>query len=151
MLFAGRYSIGTRFGVLPGSNLEELPPAPRGVLSMACTAFLGTHGHPSASMDAKAICTVQQAENGIKITKIRWQVTGAVPGLTPEQFAATRTEPKRRAPSSMRSTSTSRSTSRQPSRRKSWQRIERANELFARFAGDFTSASRSDAPHTCAR
>ena len=65
---------------------------------MAFTAFLGTHGHPSASIDTETICTVEQVENGLKITKIRLQVTGTVPGLMQEHFATYALEGEKTCP-----------------------------------------------------
>ena len=66
------YSAGTRFGDLPGSNPEELlAGAHSACYSMAFTLFRATNGHPSSSIDTKAICTIEQVENGFKITNIR--------------------------------------------------------------------------------
>jgi len=93
------YSAGTRFGDLPGSNPEELlAGAHAACYSMAFTAFLGTSGHPSASIDTKALCTIEQVETGFKITKIRLQVVGTVPGLTQEQFASYAHEAEKTCP-----------------------------------------------------
>ena len=93
------YSVGTRFGVLPGTNPEELlAGAHSACYSMAFTLFLATSGHPSSSIDTKAICTIEQVENGFKITKIRLQVTGTVPGITQEQFATYAHEAEKTCP-----------------------------------------------------
>ena len=65
---------------------------------MAFTLFLATIGHPSSSIDTKAICTIEQVETDFKITKIRLQVTGTVPGITQEQFATYAHEAEKTCP-----------------------------------------------------
>ena len=82
------YSFATRFGDKPGTNPEELLAASHAACySMALTFFLGNQGHKSNKIDTKAICTVDQAGAGFKITRMHLHVTGDVPGLTKEQFA----------------------------------------------------------------
>jgi osmotically inducible protein OsmC len=83
------YSFATRFGEKPGTNPEELLAASHAACySMALTFFLGNQGHKSNRIDTQATCTVAQAGDGFKITRMHLQVTGDVPGLTEEQFAA---------------------------------------------------------------
>jgi osmotically inducible protein OsmC len=82
------YSFSTRFGETPGTNPEELLAASHAACySMALTFFLSTQGQKPASIDTKATCTVDQVGAGFKITKMRLEVSGDVPGITQEQFA----------------------------------------------------------------
>ncbi|MGB8266462.1 MAG: OsmC family protein [Candidatus Velthaea sp.] len=82
------YSFATRFGGQPGTNPEELLAASHAACySMALTFLLANSGHKSNSIDTQATATVDQVGAGFKITRVRLQVTGDVPGLTQEQFA----------------------------------------------------------------
>jgi osmotically inducible protein OsmC len=82
------YNFSTRFGDNPGTNPEELLAAAHAACySMALTFFLSNNGQKPAGIDTMAVCTVEPHDGGFKITKMKLQVTGDVPGLTQEQFA----------------------------------------------------------------
>jgi osmotically inducible protein OsmC len=82
------YNFSTRFGDHPGTNPEELLAAAHAACySMALTFFLGNNGQKPNSIDTTAVCTVEPHDGGFRITKMKLQVTGDVPGLTQEQFA----------------------------------------------------------------
>jgi osmotically inducible protein OsmC len=59
---------------------------------MALTFFLGNNGQQPKRIDTTAVCTVEPVEGGFKISKMTLQVSGEVPGLTQEQFAAYATQ-----------------------------------------------------------
>jgi osmotically inducible protein OsmC len=82
------YSFATRFGETPGTNPEELLAASHAACySMALTFFLANNGQASTSIDTTAVCTVEPFDGGFKVTKMKLQVMGDVPGITQEQFA----------------------------------------------------------------
>ena len=93
------YSVATRFGDQPGTNPEELLAAAHAACySMALTAFLNRQNQSPASIDTQAVCTIDQAGDGFKITHIRLRITGNVPGLTQEQFADYATQAEKTCP-----------------------------------------------------
>ena len=78
--FAGDYSFATRFEGAKGTNPEEL--------SMALSAGLEAAKTPSTRISTKASCTVEKVGDGFRITKMRLEVRGEVPGLDQAGFAA---------------------------------------------------------------
>jgi osmotically inducible protein OsmC len=86
--FEGDYSFPTRFEGAKGTNPEELIAAAHAAcLSMALSAGLEKTGTPATRISTKASCTIEKAGDGFKITKMRLEVRGAVPGLDQAGFA----------------------------------------------------------------
>jgi len=86
--FEGDYSFATRFESARGTNPEELIAAAHAAcLSMALSAGLEKGGTPATRISTKASCTVDKAGEGFKITRMRLEVRGKVPGLDQAGFA----------------------------------------------------------------
>ena len=85
--FEGDYSFPTRFEGARGTNPEELIAAAHAAcLSMALSGGLEKAGKPATRISTKAYCTVEKVGDGFKITKMRLEVTGKVPGMDPAGF-----------------------------------------------------------------
>ena len=69
---------------------------------MALSVGLTQAGTPPESLATEAHVTVAQVEGGFGITKIELSVTGKVPGLDADGFAARRRRARRRAARSRR-------------------------------------------------
>ena len=86
--FEADYSFGTRFDGAAGTNPEELIAAAHAAcLSMALSAGLEAAGTPPTRVSTTAHCTVEKVGDGFKITKIRLETRGEVPGLDQAGFA----------------------------------------------------------------
>ena len=80
------YSFKTRFedGV-PETNPEELLAAAHaGCFTMAVASMLTEKNFTPASLDTEATVTLE----GLSITKVHLSITGSVPGMSAEDFAA---------------------------------------------------------------
>ncbi|MGH7515346.1 MAG: OsmC family peroxiredoxin [Gemmatimonadales bacterium] len=87
--FAGDYSFATRFEGAKGTNPEELIAAAHAAcVSMALSAGLEAAKTPPTRVSTKASCTVEKVGDGFRITKMRLEVRGEVPGLDQAGFAA---------------------------------------------------------------
>ena len=85
--FQGSYNFGTRFEGEKGTNPEELIAAAHAAcLSMALAAGLEAAGTPATRIATTAKCTVEKAGDGFKITKMRLEVRGEVPGIDAARF-----------------------------------------------------------------
>jgi osmotically inducible protein OsmC len=85
--FEGDYSFPTRFEGAKGTNPEELIAAAHAAcLSMALSAGLEKSGTPATRVSTKASCTIEKVGDGFKITRMRLEVTGKVPGLDQARF-----------------------------------------------------------------
>ena len=82
------YSFATRFEQKPGTNPEELIAAAQAACySMAFAHTLAGKGYKPQSVETHATCSLSpQAEGGFKITKMRLDVRGQVPGIDEETF-----------------------------------------------------------------
>ena len=81
--FSGRFESGT------GTNPEELLASSHAsCFTMALSVGLTQAGNPPESLATDADVTVDQVEGGFAITKIALSVTGKVPGLDADGFAA---------------------------------------------------------------
>src|SRR5688572_649741 len=81
--FSGRFESGT------GTNPEELLGAAHAsCFTMALSVGLSQAGTPPESLATDAKVTVAQVDGGFGITKIELSVTGKVPGLDADGFAA---------------------------------------------------------------
>ena len=88
-VLSGDYSFATRFESEKGTNPEELIAAAHAsCLSMALSATLEAAKTPAKRIITKASCTVDKVGEGFKITKMRLEVRGEVPGLDDAGFRA---------------------------------------------------------------
>jgi lipoyl-dependent peroxiredoxin len=86
--FEGDYSFATRFESARGTNPEELIAAAHAAcLSMALSGVLEKGGTPATRISTKAACTAEKVGDGFKITRMRLEVRGKVPGLDQAKFA----------------------------------------------------------------
>jgi osmotically inducible protein OsmC len=87
--FAGDYSFSTRFEGAKGTNPEELIAAAHAsCLSMALSLGLEAAKTPPTRIRTKASCTIEKVGDGFRITKMRLEVRGEVPGLDQKGFEA---------------------------------------------------------------
>jgi osmotically inducible protein OsmC len=85
--FEGDYSFATRFENVRGTNPEELIAAAHAAcLSMALSAELEKNRTPATRITTKAACTVEKVGDGFKITRMRLEVRGTVPGADQAGF-----------------------------------------------------------------
>jgi lipoyl-dependent peroxiredoxin len=86
--FQGDYSFPTRFESAKGTNPEELIAAAHAAcFSMALSAGLEKAGTPATRVSTTATCTIEKAGEGFKITKMRLETQGEVPGIDQAGFA----------------------------------------------------------------
>jgi lipoyl-dependent peroxiredoxin len=86
--FEGDYSFATRFEGARGTNPEELIAAAHAAcLSMALSGGLEKAGTPATRITTRAACTVEKVGDGFKITRMRLEVRGKVPGADQAAFA----------------------------------------------------------------
>ena len=98
-VFEGDYSFVTRFEGAKGTNPEELIAAAHAAcLSMALSAGLEKSGTPATRISTKASCTVEKVGDGFKITRMRLEVRGKVPGVDQAGFAKAAEEAKKGCP-----------------------------------------------------
>lgn len=86
ILNESNYSFKTRFEEgEKGTNPEELLGAAHaGCFTMSVAAILTKKGLTPKSLDTKAAVTLE----GLNITTVHLSITGAVPGITAEEFSA---------------------------------------------------------------
>jgi lipoyl-dependent peroxiredoxin len=97
--FEGDYTFATRFEGARGTNPEELIAAAHAAcLSMALSAGLEKNGTPASRISTKASCTVDKVGDGFKITRMRLEVRGQVPGLDQSGFASAAEAAKKGCP-----------------------------------------------------
>ncbi len=97
--FEGDYTFATRFENARGTNPEELIAAAHAAcLSMALSAGLEKNRTPATRITTNAACTVEKVGEGFKITRMRLEVRGKVPGLDQAGFAKAAEEAKRGCP-----------------------------------------------------
>ena len=85
--FEGDYSFPTRFEGAKGTNPEELIAAAHAAcFSMALALVLEKAGTPPARVSTTARCTVEKVGDGFKITRIRLETRGEVPGADQAAF-----------------------------------------------------------------
>ncbi|KAB2966400.1 MAG: OsmC family protein [Thermoanaerobaculia bacterium] len=84
----GKYSFGTRFEEVPGTNPEELIGAAHaGCFSMALSGALGKAGFAPQRVATEAKVHLTLGEGGFSISRIELDCVATVPGITPEAFA----------------------------------------------------------------
>ncbi|HLB37800.1 MAG TPA: OsmC family peroxiredoxin [Gemmatimonadales bacterium] len=85
--FKGDYTFATRFEGKAGTNPEELIAAAHAAcFSMALSAGLEKAGTPATRITTKAACTLESGGGGSKITKMRLETRGTVPGVDQAAF-----------------------------------------------------------------
>jgi osmotically inducible protein OsmC len=83
----GDYTFATRFEGAKGTNPEELIAAAHAAcLSMALSGALEAAGTPATRISTKAACTIDKVAAGFKITRMRLEVRGEVPGIDQAAF-----------------------------------------------------------------
>jgi lipoyl-dependent peroxiredoxin len=86
--FQGSYTFATRFESAKGTNPEELIAAAHAsCLSMALSLVLEKAGTPPTRITTTASTTVDKVGEGFRITRIRLEVRGQVPGVDQSAFA----------------------------------------------------------------
>ena len=86
--FQGNYSFSTRFEGAKGTNPEELIAAAHAsCLSMALSHGLDSAGTPAKRITTTASASIGQVGNGFRITRMRLEVRGEVPGIDQAAFA----------------------------------------------------------------
>jgi osmotically inducible protein OsmC len=84
----GMYSFSTRFEGAQGTNPEELIAAAHAsCLSMALSGVLEKAGTPPTRINTTAFATIDKVGDGFKITRMRLEVRGEVPGVDQAAFA----------------------------------------------------------------
>lgn len=85
--FKGDYSFATRFGDTPGTNPEELIAAAHAAcFSMALALGLEQAGTPATRISTNATCRVEKVADGFKITNMKLETRGVVPGIDQAAF-----------------------------------------------------------------
>jgi len=85
--FRGDYTFATRFEGKSGTNPEELIAAAHAAcFSMALSAGLERAGTPATRITTTASCTLETVGGGPKITKMRLETRGTVPGIDQAAF-----------------------------------------------------------------
>jgi lipoyl-dependent peroxiredoxin len=85
--FRGDYSFATRFEGAKGTNPEELLAASHAAcFSMALSVGLELAGTPATRITTTAHCTVDKVGDGFKVTTMRLDVRGVVPGASAAAF-----------------------------------------------------------------
>ena len=86
--YQGQYSFKSRFESGTGTNPEELIAAAHAAcISMALALGLEQAGTPPTRISTTAKCTVEKAGEGFKITRMKLEVRGQVPGVDGAAFA----------------------------------------------------------------
>jgi osmotically inducible protein OsmC len=85
--FSGAYSFSTRFEGARGTNPEELLAAAHAAcLGMALTGGLEAAGKPPTRITTNAACTIDKVDGGFRITTMKLEVRGVVPGMDKAAF-----------------------------------------------------------------
>ena len=97
--FGGDYTFATRFESAKGTNPEELLAAAHAAcFSMALSAGLEAAKTPATRISTNAACTVEKVGDGFRITKMRLEVRGEVPGVDQAGFQAAAQKAKEGCP-----------------------------------------------------
>jgi lipoyl-dependent peroxiredoxin len=87
-IIQGSYSFPTRFEGAKGTNPEELIAAAHAsCLSMALSGVLEKGGTPATRITTTASATIDKVGDGFRITRMRLEVRGEVPGMEQGAFA----------------------------------------------------------------
>ena len=86
-VYEGPYSFASRFETGDGTNPEELLAAAHaGCLSMALAAALERAGTPATMIATRADATLEKVGEAFRITRIKLEVRGTVPGVSADAF-----------------------------------------------------------------
>ena len=86
-IFEGSYSFPSRFEEGVGTNPEELIAAAHAAcLSMALAAGLERAGTPAERVSTRASAMLEKVGESFRITKMRLEVKGKVPGIEGQVF-----------------------------------------------------------------
>jgi lipoyl-dependent peroxiredoxin len=97
--FSGDYSFPTRFEGAKGTNPEELiASAHAACLSMALSAGLEAAKTPPTRISTTASCTIEKVGDGFRLTRMRLEVRGEVPGIDDAAFKAAAEKAKEGCP-----------------------------------------------------
>ena len=97
--FSGDYSFPTRFEGAKGTNPEELIAAAHAAcLSMALSAGLEAAKTPPTRISTTASCTIEKVGEGFRLTRMRLEVRGQVPGIDDAAFKAAAEKAKEGCP-----------------------------------------------------
>ena len=97
--FSGDYSFPTRFEGAKGTNPEELiASAHAACLSMALSAGLEAAKTPPTRISTTASCTIETVGDGFRLTRMRLEVRGQVPGIDDAAFKAAAEKAKEGCP-----------------------------------------------------
>lgn len=93
------YGFGTRFEGQPGTNPEELIAAAHAAcFTMALSFALARAGYSGDTLETSAAVTLEQQDGGFAITRSALVLTGNVPGISPDEFAALAAEAEKNCP-----------------------------------------------------
>ena len=85
--YEGPYTFASRFETGDGTNPEELLAAAHaGCLSMALAAALERAGTPATTISTRADATLEKVGDAFRVTRMKLEVRGNVPGLSPAAF-----------------------------------------------------------------
>jgi len=85
--YEGPYTFASRFETGDGTNPEELLAAAHaGCLSMALAAALERAGTPATMISTRADATLEKVGDAFRVTRMKLEVRGNVPGLSPSAF-----------------------------------------------------------------
>ena len=99
VLNAQPYGFGTRFEGQPGTNPEELIAAAHAAcFTMALSFGLARAGYSGGWLETSAEVTLDQVDGGFEISKSALTLTGKVPGISAEEFAAIAAEAEKNCP-----------------------------------------------------
>lgn len=97
--FKGSYTFSTRFEGAQGSTPEELLAAAHAAcFSMALSGGLEAAGTPATRLTTKASATVEKANGGFRITTIKLETRGVVPGIDLATFREVAEQAKQGCP-----------------------------------------------------
>ena len=86
-VYEGPYSFPSRFETGEGTNPEELLAAAHaGCLSMALAAGLERAGTPAETITTRAAATLEKVGDAFRVTRMRLEVRGRVPGIDADAF-----------------------------------------------------------------
>ena len=98
VLNAQPYGFGTRFEGLPGTNPEELIAAAHPACFTMALSFGLARGYSGGTLETRAEVTLDQIDGGFEISKSALTLTGKVPGISAEEFAAIAKEAEMNCP-----------------------------------------------------
>ncbi len=101
--YEGAFTLRARVqDVERSTNPEELiAAASAGCYTMSLADLLSGQGHPPADLQTQARISLEQTDDGFRITRIELRTTGEVPGIDAERFAELAEQAKATCPVSL--------------------------------------------------